>query len=183
MKKFILIAALLASTASWAGEYASIDFNNKDKQSSDQVNRVIGLNVGTALDNGFRVEGRLENEMVETPTKHEGLVQIKAQQDLGTFANITPYVGVGTGYKSKADDNFNFYVAEAGARTAFGPVGVQYGYRWRDAYTSGHSYGTHENSLTISYALDKSNTVFVRGAVERGDSDYNTVGLGFKHAF
>ena len=80
-------------------------------------------------------------------------------------------------------DNFNFYVAEVGAKAGVGPVSVKYAYRLRDAYGDGHSYHTTEHSLTGGYALDKANTVFVKYAKERGDSDYNTWGVGLTHAF
>jgi hypothetical protein len=181
LKKLFLMAALVAGTA-FAGDYATVDYSVKDKQNSDQQNQVYGLNVGHKFDGGFALEGRMENEVVNTP-KHEGLLQVKGTYDIATVAGITPYAALGTGYKSKSTTNFNFYVAEVGARTSIGPVGVKYAYRLRDAYQTGNDYRTKEHSITGGLALDKSNSIFVKYARERGDSDYNTWGIGLTHAF
>ena len=182
MRKYVLIAALLASTAAWAGDYASFDFSRKDKQNSGQVNDVYGLNVGHKFDGGFAIEGRMEDEVVNTP-KHEGLVQVKGIYDLGTWSGVTPYAALGTGYKSKSTTNFNFYVAEVGAKADLGPVNVKYAYRQRDAYDTGNSYNTHENSLTVGYNLTKQDSISIKYAQERGDSDYNTWGVGYTRRF
>lgn len=183
MKKFILIASMLLANVAFAGDYATLDYSLKDKQASSQENHVLGLNVGRKYESGFAAEVRMEDENVRTPTKHEGLIQIKANQDITTIVGVTPFVGLGTGWKSKSDDNFNFYVAEVGAKTTVAGVSVKYAYRLRDAYGSGHDYHTTEHSLTSGFALDKSNSVFVKYARERGDSDYNTWGVGLTHAF
>ena len=193
MKKVVL-ATILASVygiASAAGPYASLTYDEKDKQNSAQVNYVYGLNVGQKLENGFTVEARMEDERVETGTaqKQEGLAQVKVSYDITTSTPFTPYVAAAVGHKNKATIDFNFWVAEAGVKAKFGDFGVRYGYRrradWEQSTTN--AYNTDEQTVAFGYNITKNDNISVAWKQERANdsvsSEYNTKGIYYTRSF
>lgn len=190
MKKIIALATLLAASTVFAGDwYGTTTYDRKDKQSSDQVNNVLGLNVGKKLGNGLSAEIRMENELVQpgggATQKQEGLVQGKVSYDIATGTLLTPYVAVAVGQKNKSTVDFSYWVGEVGAKAQFGDIGLRYGWRQRTAFDNNatNSYDTKENTIAVTYAMTKLDTVGVRFARERGTSDYNTTGLFYTRSF
>ena len=192
MKKVVL-ATILASVfgiASAAGPYASLTYDEKDKQNSAQVNYVYGLNVGQKLENGFTVEARMEDERVEsTSQKQESLAQVKVSYDIATGTMFTPYVAGAVGHKNKSTIDFNFWVAEAGVKAKFGDFGVRYGYRrradWEQSTTN--AYNTDEQTVAFGYNITKNDNISVAWKQERANdsvsSEYNTKGIYYTRSF
>ena len=166
MKKLIGLALVLAATTASAGDwYGSTTYDRKDKQASDQVNHVFGVNIGQKLGNGLSAEVRMENERVEpgagATQKQEGLMQGKVSYDIATGTIVTPYVAAAVGQKQKSTLDFTYWVGEVGAKAAFGPVGLRYGWRQRTAFdnNSTNSYDTKEHTIAATYAVTKADTV------------------------
>ena len=191
MKKFILLAAFLAAGVAQAeGNYASLTYDQKDKQNSTQLNHVIGLTVGQKFANGFAVEGRMENEKVDpgagATQKQEGLVQVKGIYDISTGTMFTPFAAVAVGNKNKSTVDFPYWVGEVGVKAKINDVfGVRYAWRQRTAFDNNttNSYDTRENSIAFTAAVTKQDTIGVRYAQERGTSDYNTTGVFYTRSF
>ena len=193
MKKVVL-ATILASVfgiASAAGPYASLTYDEKDKQNSVQMNYVYGLNVGQKFENGFTVEARMEDERVETGTaqKQESLAQVKVSYDIATGTAFTPYVAGAVGHKNKATIDFNIWVAEVGVKAKFGDFGVRYGYRrradWEQSTTN--AYNTDEQTVAFGYNITKNDNISVAWKQERANdsvsSEYNTKGIYYTRSF
>jgi hypothetical protein len=195
MKKLVL-ATLLASVVgvvSAAGPYASITYDEKDKQSSTQMNYVYGLNVGQKFDNGVGVEVRMEDERVEPGSgatqKQESLAQVKVSYDIDTGTAFTPYVAGALGHKNKSTIDFNIWLAEVGVKAKFGDFGARYGYRRRADWdnSSTNAYNTDEQTVALSYNLTKHDAVSVAYKQERRNdsvsSEYNTKGIYYTRSF
>jgi len=193
MKKLVL-ATMLASMfgiASAAGPYASLTYDEKDKLNSAQVNYVYGLNVGQKLDNGVDVQLRMEDERVETGTaqKQEALGQVKVSYDIATGTLVTPYVAAAVGHKNKATIDFNFWLAEVGAKVKLGDASLRYGFRRRTAFDNNttNAYDTNEQTVALGYNLTKNDNISIAYKQERNNdgvsSEYNTKGIYFTHSF
>ena len=192
MKKVVL-ATILASVfgIASAGPYASITYDEKDKQNSTQVNYVYGLNVGQKFDNGVGVEVRMEDERVETGTaqKQESLAQVKVSYDIATGTMFTPYVAGAVGHKNKSTIDFNIWVAEVGVKAKMGDFGVRYGYRRRADWdnSSTNAYNTDEQTVALGYNLTKHDNISIAYKQERRNdsvsSEYNTKGLYYTRSF
>jgi hypothetical protein len=195
MKKLVL-ATLLASVVGFAGAtgpYASITYDEKDKQNSTQMNYVYGLNVGQKFENGFAAEVRMEDERVEpgsgSTQKQESLAQVKVSYDIATGTAFTPYVAGAVGHKNKSTLDFDFWVAEAGVKAKFGDFGVRYGYRRRAdwANSSTNAYNTDEQTIALGYNLTKNDNISVAYKQERRNdsvsSEYNTKGIYYTRSF
>ena len=191
MKKIIVLAALLAAGVAQAeGTYASLTFDQKDKQNADQTNYVYGLNIGQKFANGFGVEVRMENERVEsTSQKQEGLLQAKVSYDIATGTAFTPYVAGAVGHKNKSTIDFNFWVLEAGVKAKMGDFGARYGIRQRTAFDNNttNAYDTTEQTVALGYNLTKNDNISVAYKVERRNdsvsSEYNTRGVYYTRSF
>ena len=191
MKKFLLLAALLAAGVAQAeGTYASLTYDQKDKQNSTQLNHVYGLTVGQKFAGGWAVEARMEDEKVDpgagATQKQEGLVQAKVSYDIATGTMFTPYVAGAVGNKNKSTVDFPFWVGEVGVKAKVADsVTVRYGYRQRTAFDNNttNSYDTTENTLAVTYSMTKNDAIGLRYAQERGTSNYNTTGVYYTRSF
>ena len=193
MKKLVLatVLASMVGIASAAGPYASLTYDEKDKLNSAQVNYVYGLNVGQKLDNGVDVQLRMEDERVETGTaqKQEGLGQVKVSYDIATGTLVTPYVAAAVGHKNKATIDFNFWLAEVGAKVKLGDASLRYGFRRRTAFDNNttNAYDTNEQTVALGYNLTKNDNISIAYKQERNNdgvsSEYNTKGIYFTHSF
>jgi len=191
MKKFLVLAVLLAAGVAQAGgNYASITYDEKDKQNADQTNYVYGLNVGQKFDNGVTAEVRMEDERVEsTSQKQESLAQAKVSYDIATGTAFTPYVAGALGHKNKSTIDFHFWLAEVGVKAKMGDFGVRYGFRRRTAFDNNttNAYDTNEQTVALSYNLTKQDAISVAYKQERRNdsvsSEYNTKGIYYTRSF
>jgi hypothetical protein len=195
MKKLVLAAVMAGflGIAQAGGNYASITYDLKDKQNSDQLNYVYGLNVGQKFDNGVTAEVRMEDERVEpgagATQKQEGLIQTKVSYDIATGTAFTPYVAAAFGHKNKSTLDFNFWLAEAGVKANMGDFGVRYGLRRRTAFDNNttNAYDTKEQTVALSYNLTKQDAISVAYKQERRNdsvsSEYNTKGVYYTRSF
>jgi hypothetical protein len=190
MKKIILSLAasmLLVGTA-MAGEYAGADYSSKQKVGKDEQHDVYGVTVGDNIGK-FTVEGRMENEIVHNPAKHEGLVQLRGAYNITNFHGFTPYVATAIGYKSKATSNFDYYVVEGGLKyDVTKQIQVKATSRLRTPFNEtsvgeGNKYRTVENSLQVGFKFTPANQITAKVAREHGDSNYHTWGVGYVHSF
>jgi hypothetical protein len=190
LTKILAVATLMVAGAAQADStYASLTFDQKDKQNSSQINNVYGLNVGQKFNNGLGVEVRMEDEKVDPHTgaaqKQEGLLQAKVSYDIATGTLVTPYVAGALGQKNKSTSDFTFWVAEVGAKVKLNDTfGLRYGYRQRTAFdTSTNSYDTTEHTIALGINLTKQDNITVAYKQERGTSDYNTTGVYYTRSF
>ena len=191
MKKVLVLATLLvAGLAQAGGNYASITYDEKDKQNADQTNYVYGLNVGQKFDNGVTAEVRMEDErVVSTSQKQESLAQAKISYDIATGTAFTPYVAAALGHKNKSTIDFNFWLAEVGVKAKMGDFGVRYGFRRRTAWDNNttNAYDTNEQTVALSYNLTKQDAISVAYKQERRNdsvsSEYNTKGIYYVRSF
>jgi len=192
MKVVNLVTAVVliaAGSAQADSNYASLTYDQKDKQNSSQINHVYGLNVGQKFSNGVGVEVRMEDEKVDPRTgaaqKQEGLLQAKVSYDIATGTLVTPYVAAAVGQKNKSTSDFAFWVGEVGAKVKLNDTfGLRYGYRQRTAFdTSTNSYDTTEHTIALGINLTKQDNVTVAYKQERGTSDYNTTGVYYTRSF
>ena len=191
MKKIFAIAILLAAGLAQAeGNYASLTFDQKDKQASTQMNYVYGLNVGQKFADGWALEARMEDERVEpgagATQKQESLAQIKGSHDWATGTIFTPYAAIAFGHKNKSTIDFNFWLAEVGAKVKLNDtVGLRYGYRQRTAFDNNttNSYDTTEQTVALGLNLTKKDNISIAYKEERGTSNYNTTGLYYTRNF
>jgi len=192
-KLLVAVFLTVVSLSAFAdgSDYISPTVDFKDKQLSTNNHTVYGLTYGHDFGNSFKVEGRIEDETVNGGA-HEGLSQVEVFKNIGTWYGVTPYAGAGIGLKDKSTTEFLFYRVDAGVKYAVPGVNglsLTANTRLRTPFDeglnlhTGYNYRTIENKISASYAIDKNNAVGISYAIERGDSEYNTVGVNYKYTF
>jgi len=186
MSSIVLMAAI--SSTALADNSVGTDYSSKQKVGVGEHHDVYGVTYGTNVSNNLSFEGRMEDEVVHDPAKHEGLIQAKLSYDIINLDGFKPYVAGAFGQKSKATSNFGYYVVEGGVKySPISNVDLKLARRLRTPWSesnsgTGDKYRTVENSATAGLRLGK-NTLSVKYARERGDSNYNTIGVGINHKF
>ena len=182
MKKIFAILALAVSTTAMAD---SINFETRSVQG-----------VGTTDSPAYRMLYTHDvNKQVRADVSISQTQSDTASMAIGTrietglsyryplIGNLTGGIRVGLGEKFSTKGNDTFYVIEPSVAMPVGPVNVRVGYRYRSAVDTDKGDQTNTARLNISYPLTKQDAVNIRYDRMRGDSNANTIGLGYTRSF
>lgn len=104
-----------------------------------------------------------------------------------TYGLFTPYTRVAIGEKTTSGSaGYGYYSVEPGVSVPLSYLpgtSVQVGYRYQDAFTSGHNDLTRTWRTKVGYDLTKTSNVYVGYDVQRGDSQANIAKIGYVHKF
>ena len=182
MKKIFAILALATSTLAVAD---SINIETRSVQG-----------VGTTDSTAYRMlYTHNVNKQVNADVSISQTQSDTASKSIGTriesglsyrypiVGDLTGGIRVGIGEKFSTKGNDTFYVVEPSLTMPVGPVNVRVGYRYRSAVDTDKGDQTNTARLNVSYRLTKQDTVNIRYDRMRGDSNANTIGLGYTRSF
>jgi hypothetical protein len=187
--KNIVIAAALFSTSAFAAPFVEYDYDYKDKlvDGSKANHEVNGFVFGNKVTDKLTIGAKAEVENVSNTDTLEGLIQGQVKYNLFTWQTlvpVTPYVNLAIGEKFKVGNDFEFGVAGVGVNFKLtDKLGVDVAGRYRNGFDAVDHYETKEASVKAAYAITENHVLGVRGAFERGDSNYNTVGAFYQYKF
>jgi hypothetical protein len=179
MKKFIVLAALLAAGVAQAGGYASLEY-------SDETNRATGAdNIKEAVvvgmkDGAMDYSLKMENSQTQfgSGSISQGM-EVRVKRTFDMF-----YLGGRLGEKVTSSTNFSHYAIDAGVKV---PLGAGFtgdvGARYRNAFETGHSYETTRGHVAVGYALTKQDAVAVRWSRSWGDEEKDAWRLQYTRSF
>jgi hypothetical protein len=184
MKKFIVLAALLAAGVAQAGGYASLEYSNETNRatSADNIKEavVIGNKVG---DTDYSL--KMENSQTEfgSGSISQGM-EVRVKQSFGDKGGIRPYLGLRLGEKVTSSTHFSHYAIDAGVKI---PLGAGFtgdvGARYRDAFDTSNNYTTQRAHLAVGYELTKQDSIAVRWSRSWGDEEKDAVRLQYTRSF
>jgi len=95
------------------------------------------------------------------------------------------YTRVATGQKFTTTNNYTYYSVEPGVTMPFGRTGLsaRVGWRYRTAFDSANADETRTWRAGLNYAINKNNAVGIRYDSVRGDTNQNTVAVGYTRSF
>ena len=182
MKKIFAILALAVSTTAMAD--------------SINIEKRIVQGVGTTDSTAYRMlYTHNVNKQVNADVSISQTQSDTASKAIGTriegglsyrypiIGNLTGGIRVGIGEKFSTKGNATYYAVEPSVSMPVGPVNVRVGYRYRSAVDSKDGDQTNTARLNVSYRLTKQDTVNIRYDRMRGDSNANTIGLGYTRSF
>ena len=179
MKKFIVLAALLAAGVAQAGGYTSLEYYDEHNRATgaDNIKEaiVVGMKEG-AMDYSLK----MENSQTEfgNGSISQGM-EIRVKRTFDMF-----YLGGRLGEKVTSSANFSHYAVDAGVKI---PLGAGFtgdvGARYRNAFETGHSYETTRAHVAVGYALTKQDSVAVRWSRSWGDEEKDAVRLQYTRSF
>ena len=97
---------------------------------------------------------------------------------------VSLYARGGAGYKLTRDKSHEYWHIEPGLKYKLNDVwSVKGGVRFRDSFDSIYEQSDITYKAGISYKLDKNNSISIGSKYERGDSQYNAIGVSYKVNF
>jgi len=183
MKKFIVLAALLATGTAFAGGFGSVEYSSRDGVNGNADARATKVTMGTDINSTFKADFSLrqktdtDNDLSDT--RFEGGLT----GSVPVVGSLTGYGRVAVGEKFKSSTNYSYYSVEPGVKYAVTPeLSVKLGYRYRAATDSANADTTRAWRTGVEYAITKNYFVGLGYDQVRGDSEYNATNLivGFK---
>ena len=184
MKKFIVMAVMLATSSVFAGGFGAVEYSSRDGVDGNADARATKVTMGTDINQMLKADFSLRQK---TDTDND-LSDTRLEAGLtGTVPTgvkgLSVYGRGAVGEKFKTSTNYSYYSVEPGIRYAVNPaLSVKAGYRYRSAIESANADTTRTYRLGAEYALTKNYFVGLGYDQVRGDSEYNATNLsvGFK---
>ena len=187
MKNFAL-ATVLALTAFCAtAAEVKIEAQNAVGEGTTANQTVYELGIKEAINSNFAGDIVVKNYRTDGTDVLSTRYEAGLTGTASLFGPVSGYtrVSIGENYKS-GSDGFSYYAVEPGVSTPisyFPGVSASLGYRFQDAFGSGHSDTTRTWRSNLSYDLNKTNAVYLGYDVQRGDSEANITKVGYVHRF
>lgn len=183
MKKFLIALMLTLSTSAFAeGNYAGIKFETRNGLNGTQDANAYSLTVGQSVNKYLdaEVSARVKSNDNDTNNTRAELALVAKD----TYGAFTPYVRGAVGEKFDGSDNAAYWSVEPGVKVALTQdLSVKGGIRFRDAFKTNDQDSTRTYRLGVEYAITKTASLSAGVDFQRGDSEYNTIGLGYNVKF
>ena len=187
MKKFALATLLAFAAFSASAVEVKLEAQNSVGQNGTADQTVYELGLKEKINNNFAGDIVIKNY------RTDGTDALATRYEAGVTGNAPLYgpvsgytrVAVGEKYKS-GSDGYSYYSVEPGiaAPIAIVPgLSASLGWRFQDAFGSGHSDSTRTWRSKLGYDVTKTSNVYVGYDVQRGDSEANIVKVGYVHKF
>jgi len=184
MKKFLVMATLLAAGLAQAGGYSSLEYYNENNRATGADNIKQAVVVGNKVDN---TDYSLKMENSQTAYGNGSIsqgIEVRVKQSFSNAGNIRPYLGVRLGEKVTSATHFSHYAFDAGVKV---PLGAGFtgdiGGRYRNAFSSVNAFETRRAHLAVGYDLTKQDLVAVRWSRSWGDEEKDAVRLQYTRSF
>lgn len=180
MKKALLVAlALFASVVHAEGNYASVKGEYRNGRDNTQDATAVSLTVGQHINQ--YVDGELyarvkQNDDDTNNTRVEGAVVGKYP----LLTGVTLYTRGAIGDKFDGTDDATYWSVEPGIKAQLtSDLAVKTGLRFRDSFNDNGNDSTRTYRLGAEYALNKTSVITAGYDRSLGDSEYDSIGLGY----
>ena len=188
MKKIALATILaIVATSSFAAS-VGIQYQNQEGQSGTANSNAYVITVKEDITKNFAAD------VQATTTATESTGGLSSQRlELGGTGSVALapslpfglYTRVAAGQKFTSTTNYSYYSVEPGVTMPFGKTGLsaRVGWRYRAAFDSANADETRTWRAGLNYQINKANAVGVRYDSVRGDTNQNTVAVGYTRSF
>lgn len=182
MKKFLILAMLISSTA-FAGGFGGVEYGYRDGVNGAADNQAVKVTVGTDLNKTFKADISMRQKLDTAENLNDTRLEAGLTGTVPVAAGLSLYTRGAAGQKFKTADNYAYYSVEPGIKyQVTDTLGVKLGWRYRDAFDAAKADQSRSWRVGADYALTKNYAVAVGYDQVRGDSNYNavTTALNFK---
>lgn len=190
MKNFIITAVLavaaLGATAAQAEDlknFGKVEYAFRDYEGSANKNGA-NITLGREVAPGIKLDGKVEFRHENGSEKISNRAEVGATYTYALLTNTNVFVRGAVGEKFTDGDSYSYYVVEPGVKLALNKEwAVVSSYRFRDAFNDGRAEETHRAKIGAEYALTKTTVLTADVARSWGDSQYNSVNVGYGFKF
>ena len=196
MKKFILIAGLLLSSAVMAESGVQFEFEReRGTQSPNTMENTIKVAPYVKLDNGVKLDlqfagSRADGTVNGNNNALENSIEARAQKMWEVYPSLKlgARVSVGENFNganaSGKTTDFAYYTVEPKAQYALtDKLSALTSWRYRNAFSDDVNYQTRTWKIGAGYAVTKQDEVEVKYLRKRGDSNSNGIELAYSRSF
>ena len=188
MKKIALATILaIAATSSFAAS-VGLQYQSAEGKDGTANSTTYAMTVKGNITRNFAVD------VQGTTTTKDSTGGISSQRlELGGTGSVALapslpfglYTRVATGQKFTTTTNYTYYSVEPGVTVPFGTTGLsaKVGWRYRTAFDSAYADETRTWRAGLNYAITKTDAVGIRYDSVRGDTNQNTVAVGYTRSF
>lgn len=190
MLRLILSAVLLLTTTMAQadnhsfGGYASVKIEARNGKSGTDDATAYGLTLGKSVNKWLDAEvyARIKDNDNDTNNTRGELATIGKLPIAGT--NFSLYTRGALGQKFDGAGSDAYWSVEPGVKYALDPrLNLKAGLRFRDAFSDSANDLTRTYRIGAEFALTQTSTLSAGVDIQRGHSDYNTVGIGYSIKF
>lgn len=186
----ILAAALMIAGTAHAGGYTEFQYYDEENRNTHADNVKLAVVVGNKTADKWDYSLRLETSQAELGSGSigqslEGRLRKGFSANMLGF-NVNPYVGIRLGEKISSSENFSYYAVDTGVKFPIaGSLSGDVGYRYRNAFDTGHDFNSNRYHVAVSYAVTKEDSVSVRYSQAYGaaSEEKNSWRLVYAHSF
>jgi len=196
MKKFILIASLLMSSAVMAQSGVEFTFEREEATASpNAMTNTVKVAPYVKLDNGIKLDIQFGADRKDGSSSGNNYalansVELRAQQMYQVLPGMKLGARVSVGEKfnvSNAAGNtvdFSYYTIEPKASYAVtDSLSLAAAWRYRNSFSDAVNYETRTWKVGADYAVSKKDEVGFRYFTKRGDSNTNGVEVAYSRSF
>ena len=186
LTKLLAVAALMVAGVAQADTkgFVRSEYYDEHNRSTGADNVGYAVVPGVVIDKTWELSAQIRSSQAEIGNGSitNGVeARVARLFDMGT---LKPYVGVRVGQAIKSDESFSHYSLVLGTKFPIaGALSGDVGYRYRNAFESGHSYQTNRPHVGVNYAVTAQDSVGVRYARSYGDDEKNQWRVTYTRSF
>ena len=187
MRKILIASVLALAAMSASAVELRLEAQDANGQNGTASQTVYELGVKQSINANFAGDLAVKQYRADTTNALANRVEAGLTGTMPLYSIINGYtrVAIGENYISGAS-GYSYYSVEPGVSAAIKYMPgttVSLGYRYQDAFNSGHNDLTRTVRAKVGYDITKNNNVYIGYDSQRGDADQNITKIGYIHRF
>jgi len=159
--------------------YIGLGMGVQDGLNSSKDAKEYSLKVGKKLNDFFAAEIKTRTKIKDNSTSNDQRAEFAI---IGSLENF--YLRVGSGLKFSRDSDHGYWHAEPGVKFNLTDTwSFKTGIRFRDSFDPIYQQSDITYKFGFSKKLNDNNSISINSKFKRGDSQYNSIGVGYKYNF
>ena len=197
MKKYLMIISVVAlpftSNAEHihtkdcnhsSGYYAKFGYGLQDGLNGGNNASEYGLTVGKKLNDVFSAEVKTRLKVKDGSTGNDQRAEFALIASKKIVGPVSFYTRGGAGFKLTRNKSHEYWHIEPGLKYKLSNKwSIKGGVRFRDSFDPIYEQSDITYKFGFGYKIDDQNSLSIGSKIKRGDSQYNSIGIGYKYKF
>ena len=175
---------LLSYPLSAKDTYIKFGMGQQDGLNGSNDAKEYGLTVGRKLNDFFAAEVKTRTKLKDQSTGNDQRAEFALIGSVKLHDRIKMYTRAGAGRKFTRNKGHGYW--HAGPRFSFKLTDTwsfKTGIRFRDSFDPIYEQSDITYKFGFSKKLNDNNSISINSKFKRGDSQYNSIGIGYKYKF
>tara|TARA_A100001515_G_scaffold44314_1_gene34885 strand:- start:261 stop:818 length:558 start_codon:yes stop_codon:yes gene_type:complete len=179
-----LMTLLLSYPLSAKDTYIKFGMGQQDGLNGSNDAKEYGLTVGRKLNDFFAAEVKTRTKLKDQSTGNDQRAEFALIGSVKLHDRIKMYTRAGAGRKFTRNKDHGYWHAEPGFSFKLTDTwSFKTGIRFRDSFDPIYEQSDITYKFGFGYKIDDQNSLSIGSKIKRGDSQYNSIGIGYKYKF